>query len=298
MSNQTLKLLRGLRPPAAGRVDELFPAEFRLELLGAIVGDSTAHMPPHRAGRSSQRRRRPLKLGLAGAATATAAAALVAALTAGSAVSPTPADAVSFRTASSGEIVATVTDPFAAQAQLNAAFAKQGLNITVNLVPVSPSIVGTVLYVGGSTAVSQIQSLQGGHCLTGGGGCPIGLKIPKDFTGRGAITIGRPARRGEEYESATSAFAPGEPLHCSGLLGASVASATPALERDKLTMKWNEVESDPSNTSSTTRTLEQPPTHSYIWGAELSSPGHLTLTTEPTPWPNTPGAGAQFNKGC
>jgi hypothetical protein len=159
-------------------------------------------------------------------------------------------------------------------------------------------IVGTVLYVGESTTGSQIQPLQGGRCLTGGGGCPIGLKIPKDFSGSGAIALGRPAKPGEEYQSAASAFAPGEPLHCSGLLGAAAASAMPAVERDKFTTKWNELVSDRSDTSSTTRPLERPPTQGFIWGAELTTPGHLTLTTEPTPWPDTPGAGAQFNKGC
>jgi hypothetical protein len=54
----------------------------------------------------------------------------------------------------------------------------------------------------------------------------------------------------------------------------------------------------PANASSTARTLDAPPTQSYIWGAELTSPGHLTLTAETTPWPNTPGAGAHFNDGC
>jgi hypothetical protein len=298
MNNQTLQLLRGLRPLEAARVDELFPSEYRLELLGAIAGETTTPAPAHRGRRSAHRRRRPLRLGLAGAATAAAAVTVVAALTARSAVSPTTADAVAFRTASNGEIIATVTDPFAAQAQLNAAFAKQGLNITVSLVPVSPSIVGTVLYVGESSTGSQIQPLQGGHCLTGGGGCPIGLKIPKDFTGSGSITLGRPAKPGEEYESAASAFAPGEPLHCSGLLGARVQSAMSTLERDKLTLKWSEVVPGPSNAISTTRTLGQPPTHSYIWGAELTTPGHLALTTQTTPWPNTPGAGAHYNDGC
>ena len=64
--------------------------------------------------------------------------------------------------------------------------------------------------------------------MTGGGGpgnCPIGLKIPRDFTGQGSVTIGRPARPGEAYETTNSAFAPGESLHCSGLIGATVATA-------------------------------------------------------------------------
>jgi hypothetical protein len=48
-------------------------------------------------------------------------------------VSPAPAEVVAFRTAASGDIIATVTDPFAARAQLDAAFAKQGLKICYTL---------------------------------------------------------------------------------------------------------------------------------------------------------------------
>jgi hypothetical protein len=297
MNDRTRKLLRSLRPTDADRVDELFPSELRLELLGAIAGETTlSTSQDHR--RCSIRSRRRFRFGLAGSATAVAVAAAVAVLAAGSAVRPTSANAVSFRTASSGEIIATVTDPFAAQAQLDAAFAKEGLHITVSLMPVSPSIVGTVLYVGESRGGAQIQTLQGGHCLTGGGGCAIGLKIPHGFSGSGSITLGRPAKPGERYESAASAFAPGEPLHCSGLLGARVVSAIGVLEQDGFQMTWSEVVPGPSKLSSTSRSVAQPPTGSYIWGAELTAPGRLTLTTETTPWPNTPGAGAQYNNGC
>jgi hypothetical protein len=229
------------------------------------------------------------------------AAATVVALTlsASSTVGPASADAVSFRTAASGAIVATVTDPFAAQSQLDAAFAAQGLRITVNLIPVSPSIVGTVLFVGESNAgAAQIRALQGGHCLMGGGGCPIGVEIPRDFSGTGSITLGRPAKLGERYESAASIFAPGEPLHCSGLLGARVSAALPVLQKDGLTVaEWREdSESAPGVERSVT--LPQPPAQNYIWGAGLVEPGRVSLTTESTPWPNTPGAGSQFNRGC
>ncbi len=306
MNAHTINLLRELRPDDAERVDQLFPAERRSQLLEAIVsgGPGTDALDRRRVGdrrrrllgNGDARLRRPLAISTFGAAAAGTIAAVVLSTTSG--VGPAPADAVAFRTAASGAIIATVTDPFAAQAQLNAAFARQGLKITVNLLPVSPSIVGTVLYVGESGAGDQIKGLQGGHCLTGGGGCPIGIEIPNDFTGEGSITLGRPAKAGEQYESAASIFAPGEPLHCSGLLGARVSTALPALQADNLTVaQWREDVEDSGVSHSVTNTTA--PLQNYIWDAELIEPeGKIRVTTATTPWPADPGAGSGFDKGC
>jgi hypothetical protein len=311
MNSHIDRLMRGLRPADAERTRELFPAERRTELLHTIVSNGTdlraeAHRSTSRrrrkllgAGARARRRslRHSLLLATLGAATVVAVAGVMLSTTSG--VSPTPADAVTFRTAASGDIVATVTEPFAAQARLDAAFVKQGLKITVSLLPVSPSIVGTVLYIGESGSGAQIKPLQGGHCLTGGGGCSIGIEIPKGFTGEGSVTLGRPARPGEQYESSASIFAPGELLHCSGLLGARVSTALSALRADRLTVvQWREDVSDPSGLSSHSVTDAQPPAANYIWGAELIEPGKVSVTTAGTPWPDDPGAGSDFNKGC
>jgi len=78
-------------------------------------------------------------------------------------------------------------------------------------------------------------------CVTGGGGpgnCPVGLKIPREFAGSGSIVLGRPAKAGEAYESTNSAFAPGESLHCSGLIGETVATALPKLAARGITVQW------------------------------------------------------------
>ncbi len=305
MNSHTVKLLRELRPGDAERVDELFPAGRRIELLEAIMSGSPGAQAEGRRGGSrwrlvgigSARLRRPVVLSVLGAAVAGTIAAAVLSTT--SAVSPVPAEAVAFRTAASGDIIATVTNPFAAQAQLDAAFAEQGLEITVNLIPVSPSIVGTVLYVGESGVGDQIKPLQGGHCLMGGGGCPIGIEVPRGFTGEGSITLGRSAKLGEHYESSASIFAPGEPLHCSGLLGARVDTALPVLAADNLTVvQWREDVPDPSGLSSHSVTDTQAPVQNYIQDAELIEPGKVRVTTASTPWSDDPGAGSGFNKGC
>jgi hypothetical protein len=305
MNRQTVTLIRELRPNDADRVDELFPAARRRELLQTIVGRNPGATAPARRDIARERRRsaaryklrRPAALSAFGAAAAAAIAAAV--LSASSAVSPGRAQAVAFRSAPGGDTIATVTDPFAAQAQLDAAFAERGLKITVTLLPVSPSSVGTVVSVGESgPGMAQIKPLQGGHCLSGGGGCAIGIEIPRDFHGQGSIYLGRPAKPGEPYESGDSAFAPGEPLHCSGLLGARVASALPVLQAKHFTAtQWQENVED-SPTSSHTVDLAQPPAQSYIWGADLTEAGKVTVTTAPTPWPDNPGAGSAYNRGC
>src|SRR5439155_25004478 len=80
------------------------------------------------------------------------------------------------------DIVARITDPTAPAEQLTVVFQARGLDIHVQTLPVSPSLVGTLVY----SDVNSIQDLQTGNCLQGGGGgCWIGLVIPADFTGSG-----------------------------------------------------------------------------------------------------------------
>ena len=79
--------------------------------------------------------------------------------------------------------------------------------------PASPSLVGTLVYSDGSTAIKPITAI--GKCYTGGGGaaCPVGVRVPLNFTGHADLTFGRAARPGERYETTAAANAPGELLH-------------------------------------------------------------------------------------
>jgi hypothetical protein len=305
MNDHATKLLSALRADDAEQVDEVFPLEFRQDLLETIaLNVPIAPAKPVTSLAPRQRRRRPRALGALGALGATAAVAVtVMVLATDSAVGPAPAEAVSFHTASSGDIVATVTDPFATRARLNAAFAKQGLHIRISLIPVSPSAVGKVVYLTVSSSRGpQIGPLREGHCVSAGADCLIGLRIPRDFTATATIGLGRPAKSGEKYESQASAFAPGEPLHCSGLLGATVAHALPVLERDKLTVvRWDEdveVASGSSGASSRSRSVARPPINDHIWSAVPVAAGRLMVQVESTPWPGTPGTGSFLNNGC
>jgi hypothetical protein len=183
----------------------------------------------------------------------------------------------------SGDIIATVTDPFAAQSSLNAAFQAAGLNIVVTLEPASPSLVGTLLGMGGPSSGPQIQPLDGGGtCVTGSGGtCPIGVKIPHNFTGSGEIELGRPAKA---YVSTTSAFAPGESLHCSGLLNQQVSHALPTIQADNITAYWGDNPFPLSPNSGPGTDTQSPPTGTeYITEANPVAAGAVWFDTSSTP---------------
>ena len=150
--------------------------------------------------------------------------------------------------------------PFAAKKQLDAAFAAHGLHIRVSLIPVSPSLVGTVVYLSDNGGSGAIQTLGRGPCITGGGACPIRVAISSHFTGNGYITLGRPAKTGESYASTASAFAPGEALHCSGLIGAKVSAARPTLHAHGLTVaQWR----------AANKVIPAAPGQNYIWGRSI-----------------------------
>jgi hypothetical protein len=97
-----------------------------------------------------------------------------------------------------GSLVVKITDPDSPVSQLNAIFRAHGLHIKINVIPVSPGLVGTIIY----SDIPATRELQGGDCRMGGGGrCWIGFILPPGFTGSGNLTIGRQARPGEKYMS-------------------------------------------------------------------------------------------------
>ena len=106
-------------------------------------------------------------------------------------------------------------------ARYRAEFAQHHLRITLRLVPASPSLVGTVVYLSGD--ITPITAH--GQCYTPGGGaaCPVGVRVPANFHGQAEVVFGRAARPGERYESTASAFAPGELLHGMRITGDRVA---------------------------------------------------------------------------
>ncbi|MFE3452786.1 hypothetical protein ACFXJ8_28060 [Nonomuraea sp. NPDC059194] len=114
--------------------------------------------------------------------------------------------------------VARVKDPYADHALYGEAFKAVGLDVSLNLLPASPSGVGNVVRMGFSGKTTPSKGGLGGGvepdgCELGSPGCSLAVTVAVDFTGTGVISLGRPAKPGERYENAASATEKGESLH-------------------------------------------------------------------------------------
>jgi phosphatidylethanolamine-binding protein (PEBP) family uncharacterized protein len=187
-------------------------------LLRRILGSLPDEGRDHTAGTRIPRRRLPARKAWAGlGACAAAGAVAVTAITisaqghgqtpghpgpqphavARSNPAHLPAHLVDF-TRSDGSLVVKITDPDAPVSQLNAIFKAHGLHIKINVIPVPRELVGTIIY----SDVPATRELQAGSCqMNESGRCWIGFILPPGFTGSGNLTIGRPARPGEHYQS-------------------------------------------------------------------------------------------------
>jgi hypothetical protein len=231
---------------------------------------------------------------------ATGAAAIVAGvvvLTGSPTVKPqTAMSPVAFEAAEKGYIVARVTNPRATAASLSAAFKRQGLNMTVRLLAVSPSMVGTIdaedVRGGNSTS---IQPILNGSCVTGGGACPIAIRIARDFTGSAQIDIGRPAKPGETYAGAADPTAPGEAFHCIALYGSTIAQMLPLLRAKGFTAITWMTDTIASNGHAVTNREPMPPATSYVRAADLEASNRIMIWT--TPRPTDPALVAPGNPG-
>jgi len=151
-------------------------------------------------------------------------------------IGPAKAEALTF-TRHGRYINVIVRNPLADPRKYRAEFRAHGLNVSLKLLPVSPSIVGTVVYFGG-TGTGAIKVITArGRCFTGGGGsaCPVGLRVPVDFRGQADLVFGRAARAGERYESTASATALGEVLHGLRISGKRVSVVLRMLRRRHVT---------------------------------------------------------------
>lgn len=191
------------------------------------------------------------------------------------------AQALSFTT-SDGWITVIVRNPLADEARYRAEFAAHHLDITFNLVPASPSIVGTVVYTGQSAGSSPIQTITAkGRCYTGGGGaeCPVGVRIPADFHGQAEIVFGRAARPGEQYEStAVSATAPGEVMHGLKFVGDTVTQVLALLRPRHVTVAVYNYDR-PGYGGKNVRRV---PGTWYVYDATPWAPGQVMLSVGPT----------------
>jgi hypothetical protein len=184
-------------------------------------------------------------------------------------------------TISASSITVIVRDPLADPAVYRAEFAAHHLNVTLQMSPVSPSLVGAVFYMDEpGTGPHLIPITAKGACNTPGGGdiCPVGVKIPAGFHGPATIGFGRAARPGEQYVSTGSAFAPGEAMHGMTIKGKTVAQVVAQLHARQVSVaRFNVV----SRTGSTA--AHSVPDGWYVYDAVPWAPGEVLLFVGRTP---------------
>jgi len=169
----------------------------------------------------------------------TGAAALVAATSLAAvsllvSMSPAPAGAA-------GVVRADITSRHEAARQLAAVFKSHHFGISVVQLPVSPSLVGSILATkttGHSTGNDGILGRITGTCAGGARVCTKGLLLASHFSGHMLVMVGRAAKPGEKYAESAEVFRPGELLAGSSLLGTTVAAAVPVLGRLDLSVLW------------------------------------------------------------
>ncbi|MFI7691405.1 hypothetical protein ACIBQ6_20205 [Nonomuraea sp. NPDC049655] len=111
-----------------------------------------------------------------------------------------------------GYFVIEVKDMFAKPEAYQQQLRDAGLDIKLRLLPSTPSNVGSVAPSTVEPDGIKVIDRQEG-CETAGG-CPISIKVRRDFKGSAELVLGREARPGEEYQIITGFDVPGEPMHC------------------------------------------------------------------------------------
>ncbi|WP_431931371.1 hypothetical protein [Nonomuraea jabiensis] len=113
--------------------------------------------------------------------------------------------------------VATIKDPLADHEKYTEGFKAVGLNVNLEVVPVSPTQVGqlTGMRLSGRLAPNG-QSISNGTtpegCTLGSEGCAMTVEVARGWTGWASVQLGRAARPGEKYRNWRSAMKKGEML--------------------------------------------------------------------------------------
>lgn len=273
--------LRGLaRRPAARNL---------LDNVTALPSDPAAR-PALARGRAG---RRPMITGaVAATAIATAGVVGVTALTGSS--NPVRLAAAVQITRKTTYYEARIVDPQADQKRFKAAFARYGLHIDVRLVPVSPRLVGTVVFEDEDQRAQQSESEGAGikwiydpACRTASGAdCSMGLRVALNFKGHAIVEIGRKAERGELYVSTSR----NETMY--GLSGLTVAQAEATLARKGLRVGTYGVYWPQWGTSLPRSRI---PSQWKVSGADPYSPGTVRLAVD-AQGPMPPDVAAQMKR--
>jgi hypothetical protein len=121
-------------------------------------------------------------------------------------------------------------------ATIEDAIHRNGLRLRVRAVPAGPSFVGHFLTFASAAPPPELHLLGSADEVS-----YIGFSVPERWAQAVTLYVGRPARGNEVYRVAGSAFAPGEPLECSGLFHARARTAATELADRELTVRWQVV---------------------------------------------------------
>jgi hypothetical protein len=142
------------------------------------------------------------------------------------------AQALSF-TRRHGEVTIIVRNPLASPATFRRELTQHRLHIQLQLVDGSPSIVGTLNYIGenANAAVRVIQAK--GRCRLSATRdyCPVGVRVPVGYHGTVSLSFVIPTPPGTPYETSGPVTAPGESMHGLHYLGLTVAQVLTMLQR-------------------------------------------------------------------
>jgi hypothetical protein len=210
-------------------------------------------------------------------------------------VSPTKAKAAGvYIVRHGGQIDAMIDDPRAPAASMEEAFAKAGLEVTVDVIPASPSLAGTITFIDTPSSFEPIYAPEGSCLLPGGGTrCVIGMRVPADFSGSASIQVNGTPPAGQLYDSVNDALAPGEVLHCSGVRGMTVADAVTILRQLGVTPIWRTYDDNDTADGVTEASIE----NEHILDALPRSQGTVYLWVQPSP-PSPSAYYDALNRGC
>lgn len=305
MNHDIDPLIGRLAPVTDARAAELLTDETAADLAGRILTAPAEAAEPavEPAAAPRRRARRRLTIGLPLLATGVAAAAVAAALVTQSGGSGDPgrdpgrpapsgsahgrvqlAAALSF-TPKGGYIDVRIRDPYADPARYKQEFAAHGLHVNLSLVPVSPSIVNTVVMedIDAGTHPDDVTEIRvKGACevTSGGDDCTVGVRIRKGYTGTATIVFGRAARPGEKYESSNRADARGEAMHGMVFRKRHVSEVLAALAKRHITVPEYRVM---VGNESQSRRPGQVPGNWYVHDAALWADGQVMLFVGPRP---------------
>ena len=209
--------------------------------LGKQIMATAAHGPQHAGGFGARSRRRLLPIPILATVAAAAVAAATIGLSGGTPEQPAASshanvEALVFMR-HGGYIDVIIRNPYADPRKYAAEFRAHGLDISLQLQPVSPSLVGEV--VDGMTAGPAITLITTRRdCWERFGSCPVGVRVPLDYRGGASIIFGRAARPGEHYDHVNSVTAPGELMHGMRIQGATVATLKAELKGQHLSVQW------------------------------------------------------------